>query len=76
MELGFGILAAVLVLIGFARLRRRQAGAADSTGLTDDAVRRIEDSGRIEREDPLDLEEIEREHERFFEETWDEPEEF
>lgn len=51
------------------RLRRMKA-----RGLTDGQVRRIEASGRVELDEPLDLEEAADEEERFWSETWDEPE--
>lgn len=43
-------------------------------GLTDDAVRRIEAHGRVEMDEPLDLEEAAEEEEKFWSESWDEPE--
>ena len=57
--------AGFLVRRRMARLRR---------GLTDDAIRSIEAHGRIEMDEPLDLEEAAEEEERFWSETWDEPE--
>ncbi|MEJ2678746.1 MAG: hypothetical protein P8174_06700 [Gemmatimonadota bacterium] len=50
------------------RLRRREAS------LDDAAIRRIEASGRVDVEEPLDLDEAREEEERFWEEDWDEPE--
>ena len=45
--------------------------------MTDDMVRQIEDAGYIDVDEPLDLEEIQEEEERFWEEApWEEPEEF
>jgi len=43
--------------------------------LDDDMIRRIEEQGAIEVEDPLDLEEVREEEERFWSETWDLPDE-
>ena len=51
------------------RLRRMREG-----GLSDGDIRRIEASGRVERDEPLDLDEAADEEERFWGETWDEPE--
>ncbi|MDX1674152.1 MAG: hypothetical protein R3314_05045 [Longimicrobiales bacterium] len=42
--------------------------------LTDGAIRQIEASGRLEVDEPLDLDEAAAEEERFWGETWDEPE--
>ncbi len=43
----------------------------------EDAIRRIEEEGALfaDRPEPLDLEEISREEDEFWRETWDEPEE-
>jgi hypothetical protein len=43
--------------------------------LTDDLMREIEERGRIELDEPLDLGQIEEEEARFWEEPWDEPDE-
>lgn len=51
------------------RLRRLKGG-----GLSDGAIRQIEASGRVEVDEPLDLEEAAEEEERFWDESWDEPE--
>ena len=70
------IVGGVLVLLaGFAaRVRRARYGGSM---LTDDQIRGIEGTGRLELEDdePLDLKEAQEEEARFWEETWDEPEE-
>lgn len=45
--------------------------------LTDEMVRQIEEVGYVELDEPLDLQEIQEEEERFWEEApWEEPEEF
>ncbi len=69
-------LAVVVGWLGRRRLRRHIG--ADRPRLGDDDVRRILREGRLEIEldEPLDPEEIEREEERFWSETWDEPEEY
>lgn len=68
-------LAALLVAAAGLGYRRRMAALEDG-GLTDDAIRRIERGGRVEAEEPLDLREAEEEEERFWGESWDEPEPF
>lgn len=59
----------------FARdaLRRRRGGG---TRVTDDVLRQIEEQGRVELDDPLDLDEINDEEQRFWGEPWDEPDEW
>jgi hypothetical protein len=44
--------------------------------LTDDMVRQIEEQGRVDVDEPLDLEQIQDEEARFWEEQWDEPDEW
>ena len=77
----FAALACIVLLAGLAARRR----VADRTarergpGVDDDAIRRIQDEGYLsadEEDEPLDLDEIAREEERFWDETWDEPDEF
>lgn len=53
---------------------RRRLRRLKERGLDDGAIRRIEVSGRVEMDEPLDLEEAAEEEERFWGETWDEPE--
>ncbi|MCI0434237.1 MAG: hypothetical protein L0271_11465 [Gemmatimonadetes bacterium] len=67
------ILAAIAGMEGLRRARANRLSRDD--GLTDDMIRRIENEGEIEVEDPLDMETIEEEESKFWEETWDEPEE-
>lgn len=66
-------LAALLVLIGWLGYRRRIAEVRDRP-LTDRDIREIEARGRLPREEPLDLNEAADEEERFWGESWDEPE--
>lgn len=66
-------LAALLVLIGWMGYRRRMEELRGPP-LTDDDIREIEARGRLPREEPLDLEEAAEEEERFWGESWDEPE--
>lgn len=48
-----------------------------SSGLTDDMVRQIEETGYIDVDEPLDLQEIQDEETRFWEEApWEEPDEY
>lgn len=68
----FGI-GAVLVVAAWVGSRRRLKRMGGS-GLSDADMQRIEAGGRIERDEPLDLEEAAEEEERFWGETWDEPE--
>ncbi len=59
------------------RMRRNRADAGDG-GLSDEDVRQIEERGwlvREEEDEPLDLEEIREAEKRFWEPTWDKPEE-
>ena len=70
------LLLAVLAIAGGAIYRRR---IADYVGgrerLDDDMIRRIERDGRVEVEDPIDIDEVRLEEEKFWSETWDTPEE-
>ncbi|MFP3949122.1 MAG: hypothetical protein ACLFWG_10365 [Longimicrobiales bacterium] len=70
------ILALLPVVAGTAARRRirREVGDGGSS-LTDEDIRRIEATGRMEADlEPLDIEEIERAEREFWEESWDEPE--
>jgi hypothetical protein len=72
------ILLAALVAVAALRYRRRlRQHAAGAPVVDDDALRRIIDEGRLTTADdePLDLEEIAREEDSFWEETWDDAEE-
>lgn len=44
--------------------------------IDDDAINQILTMGELTVDDPLDLDEIEEEEERFWSESWDEPEEW
>lgn len=70
-----GMFAGLLLVAVLLQLRRRR-DAAPGSGLTDDQIRVIEERGAVEVEDPLDLDHIRDEEQRFWEESWDEPEEF
>lgn len=68
---------ALLVVAAGLRALRRSRDAKRDDGLSDEAIRRIEREGTVRYEPPeeLDLEEIRREEDAFWERTWDEPEE-
>lgn len=74
----FGILLGVLALAAGLIFRSRVArviGRSDRV-MTDDMIREIMESGRIEVDEPLDLDQIQEEEARFWEEPWDEPDEW
>lgn len=79
-EFFFWIGAGLLVLAAGVRMRRnRREEISDVPGVDDDDIRRILETGVLAREEdePLDLEEIEEEERRFWEESeWDQAEEF
>ncbi len=54
--------------------RRRLARLRGDARVTDDTIRRIENTGRVEADESLDLQEAAEEEERFWDESWDEPE--
>jgi len=72
-------LAALVVVGGIAyRLRLHEKVGGPATPLSDEQIRRIESTGRLDLDgdEPLDMDEIERAEEEFWEESWDEPEEW
>ena len=72
-------LAALVFFVGLAyRIRLREEVRRRAPPLSDDQIRRIEATGRLDldAEEPLDLDEIDRAEEEFWEESWDEPEEW
>jgi hypothetical protein len=70
-----GLLALVAALLYRVRLVR--AIAADDAALTDELVRQIEEAGRIEFDEPLDLDQIQEEEARFWEDRpWEESDEW
>lgn len=65
----------VLVAVAGIGYRRRLRGLeGDGDGLSESAIRQIEASGRVELDEPLDLDEAAEEEARFWGESWDEPE--
>jgi hypothetical protein len=64
---------ALLVTLGWLTYRRR-INEVRASGLTDAEIRAIERGERVEADGPLDLDEAAEEEERFWDETWDEPE--
>jgi hypothetical protein len=62
------------VLVAGAGLVARRRLARLRAGLSDEAIREIESGGRLQLDDPLDLAEAAEEEERFWSESWDEPE--
>lgn len=64
---------AVLVAASWVGYRKRLASLR-GTRLDNDAIRQIEERGRLEVEEPLDLREAAEEEDRFWNESWDEPE--
>ena len=75
---GFGVGLGVLVISAQVSLRLRRSRKIEQQAqiLDDQAVDRIIRHGKISiNEDVLDLEAIDDEEERFWSETWDEPEE-
>ena len=71
-ELLFIGLALIVAVVGFLARRERR-----SRGLSDDLVRQIEQTGRVDAEDVdgVDLEQVRAEEDAFWEQTWDDPEE-
>lgn len=74
----FGLLLGILALAGglYYRSRLTDVAARGGPTLSDDMLRQIEESGYIELDEPLDLEDIQEEEARFWEEPWDEPDEW
>lgn len=67
-----------LVVVGGLAVRRRIRASRDRPVLDDDAVRRIVDTGRFpgDEDPPLDIDEIEEAEDRFWSESWDDPEDW
>jgi hypothetical protein len=67
----------VIAAFIFVYVRRKASITRRSPRIDDAAVRTIVETGAlaVEDDEPLDMREIEQEEERFWSETWDEPEE-
>jgi hypothetical protein len=74
----FGVLLGLLALTAGLLFRSRLTRVIRSSDpvLSDDMIRQIEERGRIEVEEPLDLGQIQEEEARFWEEHWDDPDEW
>jgi len=72
---GIGLAALTLAAGVTLRARRRQALRARRGGVDDALIRQIIERGQIfiDEDEPLDLQEIDDEEERFWSESWDEP---
>lgn len=73
----FLLLSVLVVVAGVvARWRVRSRTRSGGIRLSDEAIRQIEREGRLETDErePLDREQIREEEDRFWSETWDEPE--
>lgn len=68
-------LAAALLVAAGGLVARRRIRRAGRSALTDDDLRRIEEGGQLEFDEPLDLDEARAAEEAFLEETWDQPDE-
>ena len=72
------VLALLVLAAGVAvRMRVRSATRREEVELDEQMIRRIEEEGRLETDErePLDWDEIREEEDRFWSETWDEPDE-
>lgn len=73
----FFVLAELVLIVALVgRWRAHVGGARQESLLDDEAIRRIETEGRIEIEEGLDLDRIDQEERRFWNQYWDEPDEF
>lgn len=73
------VLAALAVAAGLSvHFRRRQLLASTRPSLDDEAIDTIVATGRlvVDEEESLDLDDIDEEEDRFWSESWDEPEEW
>ena len=83
LSLGLSLLFLALLtaaIIAVVRRRRRLKAPAQQSWLTDDMVKQIIEVGALSErqvpEEALNMEEIAREEERFWTETWDEPDHY
>lgn len=76
MSYAFLALSVLVVVAGFVVRRRiRDRTRSGSVDVTDEIVRQIEREGRLstDEREPLDRDRIREEEDRFWSETWDEP---
>lgn len=72
-----GLFVGVVLVVGWLRIRGDLPSGSGVPSVDDEALRRILDDGRLEADDPLDLERVEEEERRFWEEErWDDAEEW
>ena len=73
----FGVGLAILAMAAGVSLgvRRRESYGAPTPVVDDDVIRTIIEKGEVyvEEDEPLDLDEVDDEEERFWSESWDEP---
>ncbi|HUP52794.1 MAG TPA: hypothetical protein VM198_09980 [Longimicrobiales bacterium] len=74
----WALLAALTVAAGWSLYERRMRRTRERLVLDDDAIRTILDTGElhVDEDEPLNLEAIDEEEERFWSETWDEPDDW
>jgi hypothetical protein len=74
----WALLSALAVAAGWSVFERRRRLGRLRPVVDDDAIRAILDTGELHVDDdePLDLQAIDEEEERFWSETWDEPEDW
>jgi hypothetical protein len=72
------LLAALTVAAGWSLYEQRMRRTRERLVLDDDAIRTILDTGElhVDEDEPLNLEAIDEEEERFWSETWDEPDDW
>lgn len=75
-SLVWAFLAFLVLVAGLAyRLRIHEEVGSRGRGLSEEQIRRIEETGSVDLDnEPLDMDEIERAEDEFWEESWDEPE--
>lgn len=72
-----GFVVGMALVLGWLRVRGGVARGREVPRVDDDALRRILDQGRLEADDPLDLDRVREEERRFWEEErWDDVEEW
>jgi hypothetical protein len=74
----WSLLSALAVAAGWSLYERRSRLMQARPFVDDDAIRAILDTGElhVDEDEPLNLEVIDEEEERFWSETWDEPDDW